>query len=254
MPTRLETRAHATGEAGRPDPDLYEAVTRDDHLEVMRLVTSGSSPAATDPHFGIPVAYWAADLGHSRSLQILLSLGADRECVGFGGERPLHSAARRGDLACAAVLLISRADARAVNAALEQPLHVSASGGNLAVSYLLMACGADKSEADARGLTPAARAEEYGYTLLELLFTWFDARDARPPALEAFRPSLAFGQLRAWLNSFGLAGEPETDASRLHPLTRLAVAVERPQPTTAPRGILPPARASISEAGADLLM
>ncbi|MFL6284598.1 MAG: ankyrin repeat domain-containing protein [Pyrinomonadaceae bacterium] len=248
------TTTHRAAEETAPDPRLYDAVTRDDHMEIIRLVTSGSSPNATDPHFGVPAAYWAADLGHALSLQILLSLGADRDCVGFDGERPLHSAARRGDLACTAVLLISRADTRALNRRLEQPLHLSSAGGNLAVSYLLLACGADTAAADERGLTPAGRAEEYGYTLLELLFTCFKALTVWADGSDLLSQSLAFGQLRSRLKAFGLDGDPQADSRRLHPLTKLRVPVERPQPTTIPQAAGLAVRSSIADAGTELMM
>jgi hypothetical protein len=249
MTTGNESHLNVNSEAAAPDARLYETVTRDDHLEVVRLVTAGSNPNATDPCFGVPVAYWAADLGHVRTLRILLSLGADRECVGFDGERPLHAAARRGDLACAAVLLMCRADTRSVNQKLEQPLHISSACGNVPVSYLLLACGAERDAADRRGRTPAARAEEGGYALLEFLFTWFEARAAGREGLSAIYSSLAFRKLCSWLVSFGLSCNPSSDARKLHALTRLPVPVERPQPTTALICHGLPARRGITDAG-----
>ena len=72
MTTGNESHLNVYREAAAPDAQLYEAVTRDDYLEVVRLVTAGSNPNATDPCFGVPVTYWAADLGHVRTLQILM--------------------------------------------------------------------------------------------------------------------------------------------------------------------------------------
>lgn len=214
---------------GEPDDRMFEAVRRDDYLEIIRLVEGGASPRATDPCFNLPVAYWAAEFGHAISLQVLISLGADKDCTGFDGERPLHVAARKGDLSCAAVLIITRADLNAVNHKLERPLHTSSSFGNLAVSYLLIISGADVAARDRKGRTPAERAEEFGYTLLEFTFTWLGEAGRDGDACGALLSSLPFRMVKRWLTGFGLTGRPAEDARHLHMLTRLHEPCERGQ-------------------------
>ena len=40
---------------GEPDDRMFEAVLRDDYLEIIRLVEGGASPCATDPCFNLPI-------------------------------------------------------------------------------------------------------------------------------------------------------------------------------------------------------
>lgn len=238
---------------GEPDGEMFEAVRRNDYLEVIRLVERGSSPQATDPAFGMPVAFWAAEFGHATSLQVLICLGADKDCVGFDGDRPLHVAARKGDLACTAVLLITRADTEALNLKLERPLHTSSSFGNLAVSYLLLIGGADRTAKDGKGRTPAERAGELGYTLLEFTFAWLSESSPGGECCAALRCSLAFRMVRRWLAKFGMSGIPSEDGRQLHILTKLQEPCEAGQHPTAPVGDFTP-RGLITEAVADVVM
>ncbi len=203
---------------------LYAAVLADDYLRVIRFAEGGGDVRITDPAFGFAMPYWAAERGHTRTLQVLITLGADKDCRGFNGDRPAHVVARRGDLASAAALLICGANADAVNDDLDAPLHTSTDNGHEACTYLLLIAGADHSSKNRAGLTPQDICTARGDTALEFLHTWYkitSGTDHDPALLRLTQTSLPFALLARQLRRHGLTAKPAFDRHHLHALTRL---------------------------------
>lgn len=116
----LLTRAGASDAAGALDEALLAAVTRDDSLEVGRLLRSGARANARDDR-GVPV---------------------------------LVTAARRGDLAIVDALIAAGADVNARPRHDATPLINAIQGGNLAVVKRLVDAGARVDLADGLRRTP----------------------------------------------------------------------------------------------------
>jgi hypothetical protein len=224
------------GLADAATAELYSAVLAGDYLKVVGFASSGGDVTSAEPSFDIQMPYWAADRGHARTLQVLVTLGADKDCRGFNGDRPAHVSARKGDVASAAVLLVCGADPNALNDDLENPLHVASYYGHVASSYILLLAGSDPSAKNRGGLTAADVSAERGDALLEFLHTWHQlCANGEDTPRRLAESSLPFTLLKRELLRFGLTADPDFDRKHLHALTRLAKSAHPGRNASRPR-------------------
>ena len=83
--------------------DLTDAVRAGNVSRVVLLLNSGADPNKRSPYNG-PL-HDAARIGSDEITTILIRAGADLELPGFGGNRPLHSAAMAGRATFVSLLL-----------------------------------------------------------------------------------------------------------------------------------------------------
>jgi hypothetical protein len=225
MTALIPQQGTGPGEEIVASAELYAAVLSDDYCKIIGCAEGGEDVRGLDPHFGVAMPFWAVERGRARTLQVLITLGADKDCRGFNGDRPIHSSARRGDIASTAVLLITGADLRAVNADLDTALHLSTYFGHEALTYILLACGADTTATNKAGLRPAEVAAINGDTALEFLHAWHQTCSSQSAGAQNLRrraeSTLPFTLLKRRLNLYGMTASPEVDRNRLHALTRL---------------------------------
>jgi hypothetical protein len=126
--------------------------------------TLGVEPALVQERFsGRMLLHGAAGAGSVPTIALLLRLGVDPSGLDLGGHAPLYWAAnaRLGGTGEVAVRILAAAGAT-VNAAGGvtrcTALHMAARRGNVAVAALLLARGADRQAAGSQGLTPCLAA------------------------------------------------------------------------------------------------
>lgn len=122
----------------------------------------------------------AADLGHSKCLEILLNAPkADpniRICIREKESTALHLAADEGNAECVALLLAKGADAKVKNHRGFTPLHLAARTSNLECVELLLRDGnADPNSEDFDHRTPlhaAISKSDSAFDIIEALVSW----------------------------------------------------------------------------------
>jgi uncharacterized protein len=86
------------------DAAVGSAVVRGDAAELRRVLRRGHSPDGKDAQ-GMTALYWAAYLGESEKVKILIDAGADIELKSWHGGTPLMAACEKGKLEAARVLI-----------------------------------------------------------------------------------------------------------------------------------------------------
>ncbi|KNC46078.1 uncharacterized protein AMSG_00196 [Thecamonas trahens ATCC 50062] len=96
-----------------------------DDVEGIVAATGVDAVAATDA-LGNTCLHYAAQGGHTATVEWLLAAGADPNAPNVSGDSPLHKAAWGGHAAAAAVLLAAGADRYLANADGESPVKLAA--------------------------------------------------------------------------------------------------------------------------------
>lgn len=92
---------------------LVEAVRRQDHDELERMLANGADPKQADPEFKIPALGWATMYGDVNAVRMLLDYGADVNATDASNYRALHSAAFLGHFNVLELLIQRGADVAA---------------------------------------------------------------------------------------------------------------------------------------------
>ncbi|OAA61406.1 ankyrin repeat-containing domain protein [Cordyceps fumosorosea ARSEF 2679] len=122
----------------------------------------------------------AAVKGHTATVKVLLTCGADVEFENKAGQSALFCAAESGHADVVQCLIDGGADIEARNRELTTPLITACEGGHVEVVRLLLAHGADVEAADMRGKTAMRVAAEVGVEAVVLaLLEAGAAADAR---------------------------------------------------------------------------
>jgi ankyrin repeat protein len=100
----------------------------------------------------------AAEKGHVKVMQLLISYGADMNAREGRDVTPLHRAVSGGQLAAAKFLLNAGADVKAITSDGNTPFHRSAFDGDLEITALLIAAGAAVHAHNRYELTPLSSA------------------------------------------------------------------------------------------------
>ena len=106
----------------------------------------------------------AAELGHTKLVNLLLDFNADVHVRTAYGETPLHGVRLFiKDPQVVEALLDRGADINAVTTFGSTPLHAATLQGSTDITRLLIRHGANLNQANKRGLTPLHHAAEHGY-------------------------------------------------------------------------------------------
>ena len=138
-------------------------------FQIVRFVNSGKAQSAIEsrgPSGRTPLLEAAAN-GHAEVVRLLVSKGANADCVSVSPEdredTACHLAARRGHVDVVRVLLNKRPTlCQERNKLGQTPLHVACSKGYLPIVRLLLGRGACINERDAKGRTPLVLAQKAG--------------------------------------------------------------------------------------------
>ncbi|CAN0019540.1 unnamed protein product [Ectocarpus sp. 4 AP-2014] len=134
--------------------ELHDAANNDLIAEVLALLSGGSVDIDQgDPHGWTPLMFATAQ-GHSRTVRVLLDVGADASMVGENGATALIIAAQRGHLEAAEMLAEAGAYLEAVTPQGFTPLHLAAYEGYPNVMRALIAAGAEVDSRMPNGTTP----------------------------------------------------------------------------------------------------
>lgn len=109
--------------SSKPLPELISAVTRDDGMEVVRLVDAGHDIECRHPGNERTGVIIAACLGHSEILKMLLNRNACVDATDRVGRTALHYAASEGYSGCVEMLLQHEASIDVPDNWRELPLH-----------------------------------------------------------------------------------------------------------------------------------
>lgn len=135
---------------------LHEAAYNGHSKTIALLLSYGADTESRDFH-GSTALHLAAMYGHTQALKLLLSSGASVAAIDRFERTPLHLAAAKGHTACVETLLAYEADIEAKAKENRTPLHVAAETGRLEVIKCLVKNGADISKQSALG-TPLMHA------------------------------------------------------------------------------------------------
>jgi ankyrin repeat protein len=114
-------------------------------------------------HHSTPL-HWAARLGFSALVRVLLQNGALPNCEDDEGKTPLHHAAEgRGDPCTAAQLLCRGAHVDATSATSDTPLHLAAMMGSIRMAAVLLMRGADPRKSCSDSFCPLHVAAFHGH-------------------------------------------------------------------------------------------
>lgn len=158
------------------DP-LHDAISKDDHAKVERLLEGGENVNTRDEYGDTPL-HWAAAAGRPQMVELLLKHGADINARGENGRTALISVVteiggfadedREERYSSTAILLINKgADVTVIDTLGKTALHQAAYYGMLDVAKELIKKGADVNANGGAG-TPLHEATEY-LDMVELL-------------------------------------------------------------------------------------
>ena len=114
------------------------------------LIALGADKDSQDPGSGVRPMHDAARGGQVEVVRVLIALGANKEAQTYEDARPLHDAANNGHVEVVRVLVATGADYEAPGPNGNRPLHIAAAQGHLEVVRVLIAAGADKDAHEAR--------------------------------------------------------------------------------------------------------
>ncbi len=143
--------------AGSADAQVGDAAMRGDRVELQKLLRSGADVNLPQGD-GMSALHWAAEIGDTEMLQMLIIAGANTEAVTrIGDYTPLHVASEAGHGEVVRALLEAGANVEARRAfAGTTPLHLAAAAGSVSAIDALVDFGADID----------ARESEWGQTPL----------------------------------------------------------------------------------------
>ncbi|CAB1120378.1 unnamed protein product [Ectocarpus sp. CCAP 1310/34] len=173
--------------------ELHDAADNDIIAEILALVCGGSVDIDQgDPHGWTPLMIATAQ-GHSRTVRVLLDVGADASMVGENGATALIIAAQRGHLEAAEMLVEAGAYLEAVTPQGFTPLHLAAYEGYPEVMRALISAGAEVNSRLPNGTTPLYTAALRGKmeSIKELLRANADPLLARTTPTGNFPPLAA---------------------------------------------------------------
>lgn len=173
--------------------ELHDAADNDLIAEILALLCGGSVDIDQgDPHGWTPLMFATAQ-GHSRTVLLLLDVGADASMVGENGATALIIAAQRGHLEAAEMLAEAGAYLEAVTPQGFTPLHLAAYEGYPDVMRALIAAGAEVDSRMPNGTTPLYTAALRGKveSIRELLRANADPLLARTTPAGNFPPLAA---------------------------------------------------------------
>ncbi|CAN0560541.1 unnamed protein product [Ectocarpus sp. 12 AP-2014] len=173
--------------------ELHNAADNDLIAEVLALLRGGFVDIDQgDPHGWTPLMFATAQ-GHSRTVRVLLDVGADASMVGENGATALIIAAQRGHLEAAEMLAEAGAYLEAVTPQGFTPLHLAAFEGYPDVMRALIAAGAEVDSRMPNGTTPLYTAALRGKveSIRELLRANADPLLARTTPAGNFPPLAA---------------------------------------------------------------
>lgn len=127
---------------------------------VKMLLKNG---AKVQKPYGVKALHNAIAEGHVLIVRALMESGMDVEIRGDGGDTPLMTAAKFGELHSVKLLLQKGADVQATDESGETPLHHAAEGGNIKVVKSLIERGADVNALDEQNRTPLIKAAKWTY-------------------------------------------------------------------------------------------
>ena len=126
-------------------------------------------------HHSTPL-HWAARLGFSSLVRVLLQNGALPNCEDDEGKTPLHYAAEgSGDPCTAAHLLCRGAHVDAVSATSDTPLHLAAMMGSSGIAAVLLMRGADPRKSCSDSFCPLHVAAFHGHGVVVALLCMYGA-------------------------------------------------------------------------------
>jgi ankyrin repeat protein len=145
------------------DAPLIEAVTRQDHAAVRRLLGEGADVNARQGD-GATALHWAVHLGDVDTVGLLVAAGAEAGAANDLGVTPLLLASTNGNTAIVQALLDGGADPDGGRPGQENPLMRAAWSGSLDVVTTLLDGGADVRAAESgRGQTALMWAVSEGH-------------------------------------------------------------------------------------------
>ncbi|KAG4443311.1 hypothetical protein IFR05_001180 [Cadophora sp. M221] len=148
---------------------LHLAAATGDTKLVRRLLNSGSRSSVIDA-FGMRPIHWAAERGHFKIVQLLVSPSADLD---HKGRNPLFMASESTSAQTVRVLLKFGSNINLQNKSGRTPLHAAASTGALDMVQLLLSRGASPETQDNRGICPLHLGAYGGYDeVVEELLAW----------------------------------------------------------------------------------
>lgn len=137
-----------------PEEALFRSIENGDSAEFSRLIESGVSIEARNPHGETPL-YFAAEKGEIDMVRALIARGADAKVRTPNGETVLHAASMIESTALTTDLIQAGAEVNAANRDGETPLQWAALTGTFLAVKALADAGADLNIQDARlGNTP----------------------------------------------------------------------------------------------------
>jgi ankyrin repeat protein len=177
-------------DAGSPGDAFYSAIRKNDLPALQALLKGGADPNVSDPRGGATPLMYAAAVGSTGAMsllldngakpnatnatgatalmwaatdiakvRLLLARGADVNIASERGRTALQSAARSDrSAAIVRLLLAAGADAKAVDGAKANALHAATLGNDTDTIRLIVDAGADVNAADFAGFTPLINA------------------------------------------------------------------------------------------------
>jgi ankyrin repeat protein len=177
-------------DAASPSDAFYSAIRNNDLAKLQALLKGGADPNVSDPRGGATPLMYAAAVGSTAAMtllldngakanatnatgatalmwgatditkvRLLLSRGADVNVASQRGRTALQSAARSDNSAAIVRLLLAAgADAKAVDGAKASTLHAATLGNDTETVRLIADAGADVNAADFAGFTPLIHA------------------------------------------------------------------------------------------------
>lgn len=141
---------------------LLECCKNGNTEEVKSLMQSGA-PFSTD-WLGASPLHFAAQFGHSETIEVLLRAGVSRDTRTKVDRTPLHVAAQEGHLDIVNLLVMHGADIDAKDLLRMTPLHWAVERGFVDIVQSLLTNGADPDSENKFDKTPLDIAYDCGHT------------------------------------------------------------------------------------------
>lgn len=157
-----------------PAPDIFESSQAGDAARIRELLAGDASLAAAYSGDGFTALHFAAFYGAAEAVRALLDGGASvaARTSNFLANQPLHAAAASGwphvHEICA-LLITAGADANDAQHGGNRPIHTAAFKGDRRLAEMLLDAGADPAARNDEGKSPADLAEAQGYAELGAL-------------------------------------------------------------------------------------